>query len=105
MIKDINLLGSTGSVGTTTLKIINKDRGNFKIKLLTTNRNIDKIYKQAIEYNVNKIVIFDKSISKKNLEKFKKKKIKVYSSIKDAFKKTKKKNLLTINAIYGIDGL
>ena len=73
MIKDINLLGSTGSVGTTTLKIINKDKGNFKIKLLTTNKNVNKIYKQAIEYNVNKIVIFDKSISKKNLEKFKKK--------------------------------
>ncbi len=105
MIKNINLLGSTGSVGKTTLKIINKDKGNFKIKLLTTNKNVNKIYKQAIEYNVNKIVIFDKNISKKNLEKFKKKKIKVYSSIKDAFKNTKKKNFLTINAISGIDGL
>ena len=105
MIKDIYLLGSTGSVGKTTLKIINKDKSNFKIKLLTTNRNVNKIYMQALRYNVNKIVIFDKNISKKSLEKFKKKKIKVYSTIKEAFKKTKKKTFLTINAISGIEGL
>ena len=74
MIKDIYLLGSTGSVGKTTLKIINKDKSNFKIKLLTTNRNVNKIYMQALRYNVNKIVIFDKNISKKSIEKFKKKK-------------------------------
>ena len=43
MIKDIYLLGSTGSVGTTTLKIINKDKKNFNIKLLTTFKNVNKI--------------------------------------------------------------
>ena len=105
MIKDIYLLGSTGSVGMTTLKIINKDKGNFNIKLLTTNKNINRIYKQALEHNVNKIVIYDTTKLKKNLEKFKKKKIKVYSTIKDALKKNKKKSFLTINAISGIDGL
>ena len=105
MIKDIYLLGSTGSVGKTTLKIINKDKSNFKIKLLTTNKNVNKIYMQALEYNVNKIFIFYKNIQKKSLEKFKKKKIKVYSTIKEVFKKTKKKTFLTINAISGIEGL
>ncbi len=105
MIKDIYLLGSTGSVGTTTLKIINKDKKNFNIKLLTTFKNVNKIYKQALKYNVNKIVIFDKNTKKKNLEKFKKKKINVYSTINEALKKNKKKSFLTINAISGIDGL
>ena len=65
MIKDIYLLGSTGSIGTTTLKIINKDKKNFNIKLLTTFKNDKKIYKQALKYNVNKIVIFDKNTKKK----------------------------------------
>ena len=105
MIRDIYILGSTGSVGMTTLKIIDKDKRNFNIKLLTTNKNINKIYKQALEYKVNKIVIFDKDKQKKNITKFKKKKIKVYSTIKDALKKNKKKSFLTINAISGIDGL
>ena len=90
MIKDIYILGSTGSVGTTTLKIINKDKRNFNIKLLTTNKNVNKIFKQALKYNVNKIVIFDKEKYKKNLDKFKKKKINLYSTIKDALKNKKK---------------
>ena len=105
MIKDIYLLGSTGSIGTTTLKIINKDKKNFNIKLLTTFKNDKKIYKQALKYNVNKIVIFDKNTKKKNLDKFKKKRINVYSTINDALKKNKKKSFLTINAISGIEGL
>jgi len=105
MIKDIYILGSTGSVGTTTLKIINKDKRNFNIKLLTTNKNVNKIFKQALKYNVNKIVIFDKEKYKKNFDKFKKKKINVYLTIKDALKKNKKKSFLTVNAISGIDGL
>ncbi len=105
MIKDIFILGSTGSVGTTTLKIINKDKRNFNIKLLTTNKNVNKIFKQALKYNVNKIVIFDKEKYKKNLDKFKKKKINLFLTIKDALKNQKKKSFLTINAISGINGL
>ena len=42
MIKTIALLGSTGSIGNSTLKSINKDK-KFKIILLTTNSNIKKI--------------------------------------------------------------
>ena len=41
MIKIINLLGSTGSIGQTTLNII-KDKKNFRVGLLTTNGNIKK---------------------------------------------------------------
>ena len=75
MNRDIFLLGSTGSIGETSLNIINKDKKKFKIKLLTTNNNIEKILSQAIAFDVNKIVIFNqKKIKKKNLQKFKKKK-------------------------------
>ena len=48
MTKDIFLLGSTGSIGETTLKVIKKDKSNFKVKLLSTNKNAEKVYKQAI---------------------------------------------------------
>ena len=60
MTKDIFLLGSTGSIGETALSILKQDKKNFKIKLLTTNSNVNKIYKQAIQFNVREIVIFDK---------------------------------------------
>ena len=55
MTKNIFLLGSTGSIGKTTLNVVKKNKKNFKIKLLTTNKNIKKIYKQAIEFNVKKL--------------------------------------------------
>ncbi len=105
MSKSIFILGSTGSIGTTTLKIIKKNKQKFNVKLLTTNKNVKKIYKQAIEFNVKKIVINDTNKYQKYSRKFQKKKIKVYFSIDDVFKKNKYKSFLTINAISGIDGL
>ena len=105
MQKDIFLLGSTGSIGKTTLDIIKKDKRNFKVKLLTTNININKIYKQAKEFNVQKIVIFNKKSYHNYLKKFNNKKIKAYLSIEDALKTYKKRSFITINAISGIDGL
>ena len=66
MIKDIFLLGSTGSIGVSTLEVIRKNKNNFKVKLLSTNKNIKKIYNQALEFKVKKIVIFDQKEYYKN---------------------------------------
>ena len=74
MTKDIFLLGSTGSIGQTTLNIIRRDKNNFNVKLLTTNKNVKKIYKQAIEFKVKNIVIFNKEEYLKYIGNFKKKK-------------------------------
>ncbi len=57
--KDLILLGSTGSIGNSVLKIVKKNNSDFKIKLLTTNKNVKKIYKQAVYFNVKKVVILD----------------------------------------------
>ncbi len=105
MTKDIFLLGSTGSIGETTLKVIKKDKSNFNVKLLSTNKNVERIYKQAIQFGVKKIVIFDKNSYLNNFKKFKERKIKVYLTIEEAFRKNKKKSFLTINGISGIEGL
>ena len=68
MKKIIAILGSTGSIGETTLKIIKKDKKNFQINLLTTNTNINKIFKQAKEFKVKNIIISDlKSYKKEKL--------------------------------------
>ena len=105
MTKNIFLLGSTGSIGETSLKVLKKNKKKFNVGLLTTNKNIKKIYKQAIEFNAKNIVIFNKKEFEKHKDIFKKKKINVYSSIENVFKKYKKKSFLTINAISGIEGL
>ena len=72
---------------------------------MTTNKNVKKIFKQAVEFNVKEIIINDKNEFSKAAINFKKKKINVYNSLEQLLKKKKLKSYLTINAISGIDGL
>ena len=74
MNKDLIILGSTGSIGGSTLKVIKKNNNKFKIKLLSTNNNVNKIYQQAIDFKVKNIVIINKKKYEKYKIKFKKKK-------------------------------
>ena len=60
MKKQIILLGSTGSIGKSTLNVIRKNKNKFNIKLLSTNSNTNLIYKQAIEFKVKNILIKNK---------------------------------------------
>ena len=55
----IAILGSTGSIGFTTLKIIKKDKKNFEIILLTANKNYKELYKQSKLLNVKNLIITD----------------------------------------------
>ena len=80
MKKKIVILGSTGSIGRNTLKIIKQDKNNFEIILLSTNKNINKIFKQAKEFKVKNIIISDfKSFHKAQI-KLKKSRIKIYNN-------------------------
>jgi len=103
--KDLILLGSTGSIGNSVLKIVKKNNSDFKIKLLTTNKNVKKIYKQAVYFNVKKVVILDSKNYGMLSHLFKKKKIKVYFNIDEALKTFKKKVYFTVSGISGIEGL
>jgi 1-deoxy-D-xylulose-5-phosphate reductoisomerase len=47
MKKKIVILGSTGSVGKNTFKLILENKKNFEIKLLSANKNISFLLKQA----------------------------------------------------------
>ena len=57
--KKIAIFGSTGSIGTSLLKIIRNDKKNFKIELLTANKDYKKLIKQAKFFNVKNIIIND----------------------------------------------
>ena len=49
-IKKIAILGSTGSIGKTVLKIISRDIKNFKILLLTANKNYKELLKEITTF-------------------------------------------------------
>jgi len=104
MVNDIVILGSTGSIGNSVLDSI-KFQKNFKVKLLTTNKNSKKILNQAVKYNVKDVIIENEKEFKKSREIFKKKKINLYLGIRNINKIIRKKVKYSINAISGINGL
>ncbi len=106
MKKKIAILGSTGSIGKTFINIIKKDKKNFDIILLTTNKNIKQLMIQVSEFNVKNIIVSDHKkylLLKKIL---KNKKINIYNdffSLKKIFKNNKVD--YTMSAISGLEGL
>ena len=103
MNKEIIILGSTGSIGTTTLAVIKKK--NFKVRLLTSDKNAIKLLKQAILFKVKDVIIEDLSQYKKYKVLFNKNKIRIYLGLINLKKILKKKVNYCINSISGIDGL
>ena len=105
MIKNVVVLGSTGSVGSSSLTVLKKNK-NYKILLLTTKSNVQKIFNQAIKFKVKNVIIEDKKKYFNYKKKFKLKKINLYLGIKNIKKILKSKKIdYVINSISGIDGL
>ena len=70
MKKIISILGSTGSIGNSTLNIIDTKKTLFKIYLLSANKNLKAICNQIRKYKPIYFVIVDKDtfikVKKKN---------------------------------------
>ena len=104
MKKNIAILGSTGSIGKSLIKIIKKDKKKFNIILLSANKNYKDILKQAKILNVKNLIIADKD----SFLKLKKKKLgqtKIYNNY-DSFNIIFKKRIdYVLSSISGVDGL
>ena len=106
MKKVIAILGSTGSIGKNTLDLIEKDKKNFKIHLLSTNTNFKSIFNQAKKFKVKNIIIHNPEVFRKKKDFFKKNKINVFENISEYIKNNKKINLdYVMVAITGLAGL
>ena len=104
MNKSVVILGSTGSIGSTTLKSISKKK-NYKIILLSARTDIKKLLIQSIKYKCKNAIILDKENFIKYEKKFKSKGIKLYYGFTSLKSILKKKVTYCINSISGIDGL
>ena len=105
MKKKIAILGSTGSIGENTLRIIRKDKKNFEITLLSTNKNLTKILKQAKEFKVKNILIRDLKTYQKAKFKLINSNFKIYNDFNNLKKIFKKKNDFIMSSITGLNGL
>ncbi len=81
--KNITILGSTGSIGTQTLDVIRRSEGLFNVNALTVNRNIDLLEEQIKEFNPKTVVVFDEV----------------------AYQKIKKTTSFSGNILCGLEGL
>ena len=104
MKKKIAILGSTGSIGKTTLKIIARDKKNFKIELLSAKKNYKLLISQAKKFNVKNIIITDKKYYHIAITK-KIKSINIYNNFEKLSKIFTKKIDYAMCAIVGLDGL
>ena len=89
MKKKIAILGSTGSIGKSTLSIISKNIKDFEIILLSTNKNIKEIDKQCKKFKPKFIIIND-SDSYKKFVRNKKYNFQVFNSYKGISRLKKK---------------
>ncbi|MCB1551801.1 MAG: 1-deoxy-D-xylulose-5-phosphate reductoisomerase, partial [Alphaproteobacteria bacterium] len=48
--KSISILGSTGSIGTSTIDLISQNPEQFKIRVLTAGRNLNLLIEQAKKF-------------------------------------------------------
>ena len=55
--KKIAILGSTGSIGSSTLDVIKNNKKNFNVILLTANNNYKKLVQQAKEFKAKNVLI------------------------------------------------
>jgi len=105
MKKKILLLGSTGSIGKSSLNIIRNYKSKLEIVALSTNKNIKLIIKQSKEFGVKNLIINDFQSYKKILNYSLNKKIRIFNNISDFLKINKIKFDITIVGISGFDGL
>jgi len=59
--KRIAILGSTGSIGTQTLEVVEQQPEYFEVKVLTANSNVHLLAEQAIEIEPEVVVIADEN--------------------------------------------
>jgi len=70
--KKVFILGSTGSIGVSTLDVIRLHKDSFEVEGLTANRNIELLLKQIQEFNPKYVVVKDENLAnsfKDNLPK------------------------------------
>ena len=101
--RKIAILGSTGSIGVSSLDILKINLKKFKIILLSANKNYPLIKKQIKKYKPKYFIINNKDVFNRIVKTNKYNKTKIYNKFSDIPLKIKFD--ITISSIVGIAGL
>ena len=106
MKKGIAILGSTGSIGTQALEVINEQRDKFHVEVLTANNSASLLIKQAKIYKPNSVVIVNDNKYKKVFSELSPLNIKVYSGAKSLQQIVDSEKIdIVLTALVGYAGL
>ena len=101
----IAIIGSTGSIGKTVLKVISKNKDKFKIILLTANENYKELLKQTKKFKVNNVIISNRIAFEKFKKLNKNSNINIFNDFKNINKIFKNKIDYVMSSIVGLKGL
>jgi len=106
MKKGIAILGSTGSIGTQALEVINEQRDKFHVEVLTANNSASLLIKQAKIYKPNSVVIVNDDKYNKVFSELSPLNIKVYSGSKSLQQIVDSEKIdIVLTALVGYAGL
>ena len=105
MKKKIAILGSTGSIGESTLEVISKEKNIFDIVLLSANNNYKKLIQQAKKFNAQNVLIRNENFYLRVKKSLKGTRTKVYSGNVPIKEIIKQKLDFTMSAVVGLAGL
>lgn len=106
MKKKIAILGSTGSIGTQALEVIENHNDLFEVEVLTANNNADLLIEQAVKFSPNVVIIANKEKYAYVSESLSDKPIKIYAGIEAITQTMEMDSIdLVLAAMVGFSGL
>lgn len=102
----IAILGSTGSIGRQALDVVRQHPDMFEVELLTANNNSGLLIRQAIEFDVNTVVICNPDKYREVADALQPRYIKVFSGMDSACGLVQGDNIdMVLASIVGFSGL
>lgn len=106
MKKRIAILGSTGSIGTQALEVIQQNPDKFEVEVLTANNNVDILISQAQKFQPNAVVIANPEKYAYVSEALKNEPVKIYSGTEALNQVVQMETIdLVLTAMVGYSGL
>lgn len=106
MKKRIAILGSTGSIGTQSLEVIDQNPDDFEVEVLTANNSVELLIQQAKKYQPNVVVIANEEKYRHVSEALINEDIKVYAGSKALAQVVEMDTIdLVLTAMVGYSGL
>ncbi len=104
--KNIAILGSTGSIGQQALEVIAHHPDRFTVEVLTANNNVDLLISQALKFRPNVVVIGNEKKYPQIREALAKEPIKVYTGEKSLAQVVEMSSIdMVLTAMVGYSGL